>query len=309
MKSLTKVIYALVAVLFWLSTAQAQVANGYSISLEPLSITGFSGLQSYAKAQYQDKILLIGGRTDGLHRRQPFASFAASDNNTNIIVIAPATQQIWQTSINILPNNLKEQLQSTNMQFIQRENTLYLIGGYGFSATANDHLTYNKLTAVDIPNLINAVQNNQPIAPFFRQITNPIFALTGGQMGRIDSSFYLVGGQKFDGVYNPMGPTHGPGFSQEYSNQIRRFKIQDDGTSLRIYDVSTTTDSVNLHRRDYNMLPQIFSENRHGFTAFSGVFQANIDLPYLNSVDIFPTNRCNHEFIIACPSDIITNGV
>lgn len=297
MKPLTKVIYALIAALFWLTTAQAQVANGYSISLEPLSITGFSGLQSYAKAQYQDKILLIGGRTDGLHRRQPFASFEASDNNTNIIVIAPATQQIWQTSINILPNNLKEQLQSTNMQFIQRGNTLYLMGGYGFSATANDHVTYDKLTAVDIPNLIAAVQTGGAIAPFFRQISNPVVTLTGGQLGRIDSTFYIVGGQKFDGRYNPMGPTHGPGFSQEYSNQIRRFKIQDDGTSLRIYDVSATTDSTNLHRRDYNMLPQIFSGNRHGFTAFSGVFQANIDLPYLNSVDIFPTNHVvNNSF-------------
>jgi hypothetical protein len=84
---------ALTAILY-LTTAQAQIANGYSIALEPLSIAGFNGLQSYAKAQDGDNLLLIGGRTDGLHRRQPFAAFASSDNNTEIIVINPTTQQI-----------------------------------------------------------------------------------------------------------------------------------------------------------------------------------------------------------------------
>ena len=76
---------------------QAQVADNYTLSLEPLSISGFSGLQSYAKAQYQDKLLLIGGRTDGLHRRQPFASFAASDNNTDIVVSC-SSQLLWHSA-------------------------------------------------------------------------------------------------------------------------------------------------------------------------------------------------------------------
>lgn len=291
MKVLIKVASTMAILIFCLVTTQAQIADGYSIKLEPLSIAGFNGLQSFAKAQFGDNLLLIGGRTDGLHRRQPFAAFAASDNNTDIIVINPITQQLWKASTSTLPAALKEQLQSTNMQHIQRGNTLYLTGGYGFSATANEHVTPDKLTAVDVPNLIAAVQNNKAISPFFRQMAHPIFALTGGQIGRIDSVFYLVGGHRFEGRYNPMDSTHGPGFSQQYGNQIRRFKIRDNGTALSIYDISATTDAVNLHRRDYNMLPQIFTGNKQGFTAFSGVFQVTADLPYLNSVDIFPTNH------------------
>src|SRR5512139_3561441 len=60
------------------------VGDRYSISLEPITIAGFTGLHSFATAQHEGKWLLIGGRTDGLHRRQPFASFAANGNNLNI---------------------------------------------------------------------------------------------------------------------------------------------------------------------------------------------------------------------------------
>ena len=87
-----------------------------------------------------------------------------------------------------------------------------------------------------------------------------------------------------------MGPTHGPGFFQQYSHQIRKFQIIDDGVNLGIANVTTMTDISNLHRRDYNMLPQFFSGNVRGFTAFSGVFQPTLDLPYLNSVDILPSS-------------------
>lgn len=288
MKFIIKPIGVIVMFFAFLNSIFSQVAGKYTVSLDPLSIEGFTGLQSFAKAQFEDKLVLIGGRTDGLHRRQPNFSFLASDNNTDIIVIAPESKQIWKRSINSLSANLKEQLQSTNMQFIQRGTILYLTGGYGFSATTNNHITYDKLTAVDIPNLIAAVQSGADIAPLFRQIANPIFAITGGQIGRIDSTFYLVGGHNFTGRYNP---DNGPSFVQAYGNQIHRFKIQDNDTTLSIYDISTTIDAANLHRRDYNMLPQIFAGNKHGFTVFSGVFQSNADLPFLNSVDIFPTNH------------------
>ena len=106
----------------------------------------------------------------------------------------------------------------------------------------------------------------------------------------IRDSFYLVGGQRFIGRYNPMGPNQGPGFIQEYTNAVRRFAIDDDGVSLAINDYWELVDTVNLHRRDYNMLPQIFPNGEEGFTAFTGVFQYVDDVPWLNTVDIIDTN-------------------
>jgi hypothetical protein len=41
-----------------------------------------------------------------------------------------------------------------------------------------------------------------------------------------------------------------------------------------------------LHRRDYNLLPQVFPDGTHGYTISSGVFQTAVDLPFLYPVNI-----------------------
>lgn len=169
------------------------------MTLEPFAVEGFGGLHSFAFAQFDGKWLLIGGRTDGLHGRRPFEAFLEKDNNTSIVVIDPKTKESWISTVNNLPSALTEQLQSTNMQFIQQEKTLYLIGGYGYSKTRRDHLTHDKLTAVKVDGLISAVRNGKSIGSYFRQISGETFAVAGGQIGRIGDTFYMVGGQKFDG--------------------------------------------------------------------------------------------------------------
>lgn len=264
---------------------QAQNAP-FHIYLEPLEIANVGGLQAYAFGQYDGKWLILGGRLDGLHRRQPFASFDVAGHNNQIIVIDPNAGQQWSASLNTLPQPVREQMSSTNMQFIQQGDYLYLVGGYGYSSTAGDHITYDKMTAVKISGVIEAVVNGNAPAGWFRQITDAQFAVTGGHLSRIYDTYYLVGGQKFIGRYNPMGPTHGPGFIQEYTDQIRRFKIIDDGNTLSVVHLPSLTDTDNLHRRDYNVAPQIMPDGQEGLTAFSGVFQKTVDLPYLNCVNI-----------------------
>jgi len=258
----------------------------FNIYLEPMSISNLGGLQAYAFGQHNGKWLILGGRLDGLHRRQPFASFDLAGHNNQLIVIDPISQQKWSAPLSTLPIAIQEQLSATNMEFIQEGDFLYLIGGYGYSATANDHLTFDKMTAVNVPAVISAVVNGTSFSAFFRQITDAQFQVTGGHLSKIYDTYYLIGGQKFMGRYNPMGPTHGPGFVQEYTEQIRKFKINDDGTTLTITHLPTITDSEQLHRRDYNVAPQIMPDGQEGVTAFSGVFKKTVDLPYLNCVNI-----------------------
>lgn len=287
----------LIIALFLPVPGWAQNTLPFQVFIEPQALANPPALQSYALGQYQNEWLLVGGRKDGLHRRQPFASFLAEDNNTSIYVVAPEANQVWSTSLGSLPAALQEQLQSTNIEYIQRGNTLYLIGGYGYSNTQSDHYTYPYLTAIDVPGIIQAIKTGGSLAPYARFIEDPRMQVTGGYLGLLDDFFYLVGGQKFIGRYNPMGPDHGPGFIQEYTNQIRKFRIEDNGLSLAITEFSAITDSLNLHRRDYNMAPQIFPDGRKGFTAFSGVFQPTIDLPWLNTVDVFPDSyTVNNNF-------------
>lgn len=272
-----------IVLLFLMQGLFSQSTFDYQVQLNPITILNFPGLHSYAFAQHEGKWLIIGGRVDGIHARQPFNAFPASNNNATIYVVDVASNQFWSTALNSLPTNLKEQLQATNFNFYQDEDTLYIIGGYAFSATANDHITFDKLTSVNVSGLINSVINGTAITSHFKQITNTNFAITGGQLGKINDTFYLVGGHRFDGRYNPM---NNPTFTQTYSNQIRKFTIDNSGSQLSISNYETLTDAVHLHRRDYNLLPQIFPDGSQGYTISSGVFQINVDLPFLYPVDI-----------------------
>lgn len=282
--------FSLLASLFIVLNACAQqqsTPESFSVSLEQLqNFNNTPGLQSYVFVQYDGKWLLIGGRTDGLHRRQPCAAFQAVNNNTNIYVLDPVSKQVWSSPLSNLGITYQEQLQSTNMSFKQVDSVLYIVGGYGYCATAVDHTTYPYLTAVNVPMTINAVMNAGNIATGFRQVQDSAFQVTGGQMGYLDGTFYLVGGQKIIGRYNPQGPTFGPAFYQRYTDAIRKFTVVDNGTTLSFSNYVEIMDSAELHRRDYNMAPQFFPDGTEGFTVYSGVFQHNVDLPWLNSVDV-----------------------
>jgi len=282
---MTKKLAAFVVLLLFHFGVQAQNPP-FGIQIVPFQISGLGGLQSFAHGQYEGKWLIIGGRLDGLHRRQPFAAFDVAGNNNQLIVVDPVAKQKWSAPLTSLPVAMQEQLSSTNMQYYQQGNYLYVVGGYGYHAATASRKTFNNLTAIHIPELISAIIAGDSITPYFRQITDPAFAVTGGHLKRINNTFYLVGGNKFDGNYNPMGHAS---FTQVYTDAIRKFTISDDGTTLTVNHLPTITDAANLHRRDYNAVPQIMPNGAEGITAFSGVFQPTVDLPFLNCVNIDST--------------------
>lgn len=255
----------------------------FLVELNPITIQGLPGLHSYAFAQHDQKWIFVGGRLDGIHARQPFAAFPENSNNTQIYIVDPSSKAVWSKSINELPTLLKEQLQSTNMNFIQEGDYLYFIGGYAFAPSKNDHITFPSLISIHLPTLIEAVINEGDITNSFLQIEDQRFAITGGQMGKIGDDMYLIGGHRFDGRYNPMG---NPTFSQAYSNQIKKFKIDIKNNQIQISNYEVITDPVHLRRRDYNLVPQVYKNEELGYMISSGVFQAQADLPFLYPVEI-----------------------
>lgn len=274
----------------------AQTAD-FDIALEPVTINGLGGLQSFAVGQHKGNWLVAGGRLDGLHRKQPFASFHKEGFNNRLLVVDPVNKKYYAAALTSLPLSVQEQLQSTNMQFYQNGRYLYLVGGYGYSVTEQRHTTFTYLTVMDVPLVIDAIIHGKDFSAFVRQISDPQFQVTGGRLERINDIYYLVGGQKFIGRYNPMGPDHGPGFVQEYSNQVRRFRIVDDGKHMRITHEPAYTDAENLHRRDFNVTAQILPDGEEGLTAFAGVFRTDANLPFLNSVLINSKGyRVNNSF-------------
>jgi hypothetical protein len=96
----------------------------------------------------------------------------------------------------------------------------------------------------------------------------------------------LIGGQRFDGRYNPHGPDHGPGYLQQYSNEVRKFELTISDDQLQIFNYSAENDTALYHRRDYTLLPQYNDKGEKIYTIFSGVFRPEIDLPYYTLVDV-----------------------
>ena len=255
----------------------------YEIRIEEVSIPGFKGLHSFAYAQHDGKWLLVGGRTDGLHTRQPFAAFPLANNNRNLIVLDPDTKEYWSAPLEPLPGDIQEHLQSANMNFYQSGDTLFFIGGYAYSETAKGHITFPKLTTIKVSEVIKGVMNGKLDRLMFGHLADERFAVTGGQLGKIGDLFYLVGGHRFDGRYTPENSRQN---LQVYTNAIQRFSIDIAGPSPVVKDYSSLVDKDHLRRRDFNLVPYQFGNGRPGYLVSTGVFQATADLPFLTLVEI-----------------------
>ncbi|MBX7243520.1 MAG: T9SS type A sorting domain-containing protein [Bacteroidia bacterium] len=267
----------------FLSCAQP---DDFDVFLEETQIPGLEGMHSYAFAQHQSQWLIAGGRLNGLHAYLPPTAFPIYTQNNTLTVIDVNTQQFWASDAIVLPDSVREHITSSNMEYHQSGDYLYFIGGYGWSTPDSDFVTFPKMTAIQVPGLIQAIKNQMDITPYFRQITDSALAVTGGQLAKLGDTYYLVWGHNFKGRYNH---TNGPTFTQTYSYQIRKFEIVDDGVTLSLSNYSAITDSANFRRRDFNLSPQIFPDGTEGLRGFTGVFQPQRDIPYLNSVDITPS--------------------
>jgi hypothetical protein len=277
-------IFSLTITILILSFSLLSQSNfNYSVYLKPIPIAGLTGLHSYASAQSGNKILMIGGRKDGIHARQPFNAFPNASNNDSLFVVDLETKSVWKRSLSELSIPLQEQLQSTNMNHFQDADTLVLVGGYAYSNTAQDHITFPKMTTISVNNLISHIVNNEAIVSDFKQIEDQVFANTGGNLNKIGSTFYLIGGHRFDGRYNPM---NNPTFTQTYFDGMVKFKLNSSGVNIQYSILETITDPIHLHRRDYNLLTQIGLLNEKKLVISSGVFQISEDLPFLYPVEI-----------------------
>ena len=275
-------------VFVFLSTfVNAQSTFPFDIVLDAVNIPGAPGLQSYSKAEHNGDWLILGGRTDGLHQRQPWQAFDAAGHHLNAVVINPDSSTVHWAPLSGLNNDtLVAQLSGTNANFTQVGDYLYIVGGYGLSAESV-HITHPMLTVVDVPSAIASIKSNGTLdTTDFAVFTDEDFAVTGGKLMRLNGTFWLVGGHRFDGQYNPMGHNT---YTQSYTEEILPFTVSGAFPNLTVSKLDPVEDTDELHRRDYNVTYMTDGSDFY-FNIWSGVFQKTADLPYLNAVEIHDTS-------------------
>jgi len=256
----------------------------FFLQLEQVDAPDLPAIHSFAKAQSGSKWLVAAGRVDGLHSLFPGQSFQPNMENDQIFVIDTNGFQLWSSSVYNLPYQIRQSLRATNTEYFQRGNYLYIIGGFGYDSINDYRRTYGTLTALDVDGLINEiVSGGNNLTSYIRQVSDTVFAVTGGKLEMLGGKFYLIGGQYFDGLYTKQTSTS---FTQRYTNSISSFDLDDDGVNITVSNFTSSVDTVNFHRRDLNAAPTILTDGEEGIGVYGGVFQYGHDIPYQQPVYI-----------------------
>ena len=249
----------------------------FSISIEEAPFQLPAGIHSGAFGVYKGLWVLIAGTHLGLHGFGP-DPFPAEAQNTQVYVVNPVTGSVSSRSLKDPSSGLTQQqidtLSVISPQFYQLSDTLYLSGGYGIDTTSNTLGTKPVFTAINLQGLVQWVTqpgtSDLSVNANIRQIYDPVFQISGGEMYPSGDIVQLVFGQNFTGAYTDSS-------NGVYSEQIRRFKISDTGGQLgvTVYGSLPSIPDPNYRRRDLNILPVLLNNNNkleYGLVAYSGVF-------------------------------------
>ena len=256
----------------------------YSVQLQQydLGSAPIPSLHSFVAGEYQGQWVVIGGLSNGLHGFDvQVGTIEDRFQNSDVWVIDPTAKTSWNRSLipSVNPNSglIDQQLfsiTSSNAQSQQVGDRLYMTGGYGDNSVADraDRDTFSNLTAFDLPGLVGWAKGGAGLATdHIRQISDPLFKVTGGDMYEDNGKMHLVFGHDFNKPYRQNA-------NGEYTHQVRTFSIQDDGTSLGFTEIQRSGNSIDnpeFRRRDLNVYPTIKDNSgtlESGITALSGVF-------------------------------------
>lgn len=247
----------------------------FRVSIQKANFQLPAGIHSGTSGVYKGLWVFIGGSHIGLHGFGP-DPFPPEAQNSTVYVVNPVTGVVLSRSLKEPSSKLTQQqidtLSVISPQSYQENHTLYMSGGYGVDTASGTLGTKPIFTAINLPGLIQWVTNprQNSVSANIRQIYNPVFQITGGEMFKSGNVTQLVFGQNFTGVYTP-------GSNGEYSEQIRQFRIGDSGGALtvEVLNAKPYNPDPNYRRRDLNILPALLSKNNrmtYGLIAYSGVF-------------------------------------
>ncbi|MBL8230778.1 MAG: hypothetical protein JNL98_19955 [Bryobacterales bacterium] len=282
--------------------AQAPAADiPFQLTLNGFSIAGVPGLHSYVMAGTGDKLVLFGGRLNGLHSfpqnnqapTQP--AFPPNLANDTVYVVDLVNKKLLgKAPVTNLPAPIQSQMKANNAQYTLQNGWIYVVGGYGGKQLG----TLNTVTAIDFNALVDAVVNATPLDATFAasniaQASSPALAITGGDLEPFGGNFLLAFGHLYNGQYTPSGSLA----YQTYSDSIRVISMQATRNAGKpsvtvnlvgaVPPVGTAQDPENpYHRRDLTVRATLNASGQPRVTAYGGVFKGGRMEGFLNPMYI-----------------------
>ncbi|MCO6479372.1 MAG: hypothetical protein J5I94_22245 [Phaeodactylibacter sp.] len=200
-------------------------------------------MYGYAVGKHGDYLLIFGGSI----RSDVPEKYTNDFPNLDILMID--LKQGWAaayTSGN-LDDMLRDQMSSTGMAYYQDGGTLYLLGGYGFSESSGQFITFPYMTAIDLPATIQALLAGTPPVASFYQICDERMAIFDAIMDYNGEEFFLINGKSAYKL-EPFSDT--PVYVEEpFQGQARSFRIKGAKETLEIAQFQTWYDLEGF--RDY----------------------------------------------------------
>jgi hypothetical protein len=284
---------------FWFNATAASVAQHQTTVLDEPNVGGtlpyqieirevsfapaeIPNIHSVAAAIWDEQWIILAGRTNGLHGMTGRNAFDPAFENREIRVIDPKARLSWHKSLETsdasgLNQDEIDSLSSVNTEFYQDDDTLLVVGGYGYKRSVSDHVTYDRLTAIDLPGIVSWVKapggtETSLANDHIHQIVDSYFQVTGGGLEKIGNEYQLVFGQNYPGRYRPN-------FNGIYTQSVRRFRVTGMGASFAVPSTSKQQTAQNpaYRRRDLNIAKTLRygetpGEIQEAVVALSGVF-------------------------------------
>lgn len=235
------------------SSAQSETLR----ELPPKAIALYPTLEDmhgYAVGQYKDYLLIFGGSIRSKVGEQTYDDFP----NLDILLIDFRENRASAFTNGSYEGALGEQISATGLSYHQEGNTLYLLGGYGYSETQNQFITFPYITVIDVRATVLALLNGTDPQASFYQLCDERMAIFDGTMDYNGEEFFLING-KFAYKVHPFAK-QAEYVEEAYDQEVRTFKLGKDGQEWYLEEFQTWYDLEAFENIYGSLLPDRIEE-------------------------------------------------
>lgn len=193
-------------------------------------------MYGYAYGWHNGQLLIVGGKIKSDVPELTLEDFP----NTELILLDFDRNRATAFSSGSLEGIIFEQMSSTGLEFYQKDQFLYLIGGYGYNETQDRFITFPYITVIDLSATIEAMLQGENPEAFFYQICDERLAIFDGILDYNGDEYFLINGRT---AYknNPFAeePVY---FEEDLNGQVRTFQMEGDAENLKISNFQTWHD-------------------------------------------------------------------